>query len=296
MSSNLDQIKICRQCHVIYKKISQKFCGNGCQNKPPYFIEGKKNTKIEHREIILLNNAEKSIRWVCVHCKKEYSTDTMQEKDYICDCGIQNDFYPFTFKTCSNEDCKSNGDYHSLPIEAKVCDLCGKSDFTLNGTKKIGELIPNVLYLPENTDEGSWGLENFEFFEDLSHERKNKNLPSITFTILNNNLKYLLFGQGKSITMYDIIRDANGFTPDSIYEKLLEKYPEEAVMFEISYEEENEVFFLESMMALKQFELNSRFKPKADSIIQEAGKKFPLPEGKLIELRGGIFKIHVWVY
>lgn len=294
MSSDSDQFKICRQCHVIYKKISQKYCGNGCQNKPPFFIEGKKNTSIEQRETILNKNSEKSIRWICIQCKREYTALELQNNEYICECNVKNDFYPFTFKSCANIECKSTDVYHSLPLEAKACDLCGKKNFILNEAKSMEDLLPNLADLPDSSEE--WDIEKFDFIEELAEERKNRNLPSITFTILNNNLKYLLFGEGKIISMYDIIRDANGFTPDSIYENLLRKYPKETIMFDIKYDNEKEEYSLESIISMKEFELNPRFKPKTSEIIREAGTRFILPEGKLLEFRGGLFKIHIWVY
>ncbi|WP_371802028.1 hypothetical protein [Candidatus Lokiarchaeum ossiferum] len=294
MSSDSEQFKICRQCHVVYKKLSQKFCGNGCQNKPPFFIEGKKRNSIEQREIILNKNEENIIRWVCISCKREYTETELQEIEYICECNTKNDFYPFTFKSCANVECKSSDNFHSLPLEAKACDLCGKTNFIINKSKSMQDLIPN---LPNRTDHSEeWDLEKFDFFEDLAEERKNRNLPSITFTILNNNLKYILFGEGKVISMYDIIRDANGFTPDSIYEHLLEKYPKETTMFDIKYNSVTEEYTFKSIISMKEFELDPRFNPKSKAIIREAGIEFNLPEGKLLEFRGGIFKIHIWVY
>ena len=69
--SNLEQFKICRQCHTIYKKLTQKFCGNGCYKKPPFFIFGENNTEVEPREVIFTPNSKGQIRWMCLVCHRE---------------------------------------------------------------------------------------------------------------------------------------------------------------------------------------------------------------------------------
>ena len=284
------KIKICRNCHSTYIKLSQKYCGNNCQNEPPFLIDGKINQNIEPREIILTKNENDIIRWICLGCKKEYASDGINGKDFICDCGLKNQLYPFTTKNCANINCKNeDGSFHKLPIDGKACEKCGESNFQLNGNK----LISSFLYFE---DESLEGPETFKFKTKQQNEGKSKNLPSLTFTILNNNLEYILYGENKSITMKNIIKDSMGFIPDNIYENLLEKYTDNKEIFNISYNEDTEEFTLKSILDFEVVELDPRYQPKNTIGSWISGSENVIPENKLFELNSDFFKIHIWAY
>ncbi len=289
-----NQIIICRECHTIYKKKSQKFCGNDCQNKPPFFINGKKNLQIEPRVIILEKNENNTIRWICVNCKKEYSDEDLKNIDNLCNCGVKNDFFPFTFKECATIECKNEGNNHILPLEAKNCELCGKNNFILNKNKNSAEFI-NQKKKKEVKKQVKWVLEDYHF-KDLEKKEKKKNAISVSFTLLNNNMQCILFAEGRSISSYDIIREAKGYFPDIMYKKFIEKYSINAEIFKILYKSENEQFFLKSIMDLDEFELDTQFKPIRSAISHKSDNEFVLTEGKLLELRSNYFRIHIWVY
>ncbi len=284
------KIKICRNCHSIYKKLSQKYCGENCQNEPPFLIDGKINQNIEPREIILTKNEKNIIRWICLGCKKEYTSDSINGKDFICDCGLKNQLYPFTTKNCANISCKNeDGSFHKLPIDGKACEKCGESNFQLNGNK----LLSSFLYFE---DESLEGPETFKFKTNQQDEGKSKNLPSLTFTILNNNLEYILYGENKSITMKNIIKDSMGFIPDNIYEKLLEKYTDNKEIFNISYNKDTEEFTLNSILDFEVVELDPRYQPKKTIGSWISGSENVIPENILFELNTNFFKIHIWAY
>lgn len=286
------QIKICRHCHSIYKKLDQKFCGNNCQYEHPFFIDGIANKNIEAREVLLSSNEEKIIIWMCMGCNREFTTDqiNVNGKDFICECGLNNQVYPFTSKKCANDKCKNeDGSLHSLPLNAKACEICGKINFILNENKKVSEL----KYFSKKKMKGP---ESFEFKPQQRTEVESKDLPSITFTILNNNLEYILFGKNKSISLNDIIKDGNGFIPDSIYERMLDKYSETQELFNILYDVDLHEFSLKSVLDLEVVELNTRYQPKDLPKYWNSGDFHKLPENKLLELQSNFFKIHIWVY
>ena len=284
------QIKICRQCHTIYKKFSQKYCGNNCQNESPFLIDGKINQDIEPREIILKKNEQNIIRWVCLGCHKEFTQDNINGKDFVCSCGLKNQLYPFTSKSCANEDCKDENGYHKLPIDGKACEKCGESNFILNGEKRL-----SILKF-FRTDKQKLELKTFEFKQRQIDNEKSKNVPSLTFTILNNNLEYILYGENKKITMLNIIKDSMGYIPDSIYENLLEKYAKNQEIFNILYNNETQEFSLISLLDLEIVELDPRYRPKNKVEHWISGSINIIPENKLFEMNSGFFKIHVWVY
>jgi hypothetical protein len=284
------KIKICRNCHSTYNKLSQKYCGNNCQNEPPFLIDGKINQNIEPREIIFTKNEKNIIRWICLGCHKEYSLDSINGKDFICDCGLKNQLYPFTTKSCANDSCKNeDGSFHKLPIDGKACEKCGEANFQLNGNK----LISRFLYFDDKNIEGP---ETFKFKIKQQNDENSKNLPSLTFTILNNNLEYILYGENKSITMKNIIRDSMGFIPDNMYEKMLEKYTDIKEIFNISYNNESEDFSIKSILDFSVEELDPRYQPKNNVGTWISGSINVIPENKLLELNSDFFKIHIWAY
>jgi len=284
------KIKICRNCHSTYNKLSQKFCGNNCQNESPFLIDGKINQNIESREIILIKNEKNIIRWICLGCKKEYTSDSINGKDFVCDCGLKNQLFPFTTKSCANISCKNeDGSNHKLPIDGKACEKCGETNFQLNGNK----LISSFLFFDDKSFEDP---ETFEFKIKQPDEEKSKNVPSLTFTILNNNLEYILYGEDKSITLKNIIKDSMGFIPDNIYEKLLEKYTNNKEMFNISYNKDTEVFTITSIFDFQVVELDPRYQPKNTIGSWISGSENVIPENKLFELNEDFFKIHIWAY
>ena len=284
------KIKICRNCHSTYTKLSQKFCGNNCQNERPFLIDGKINQNIEPREIILTKNENNVIRWICMDCQKEYASDDINGKDFLCDCGLKNQLYPFTAKSCANDSCKNeDNSYHELPIDGKACEKCGESNFQLNDNK----LISSFLYFE---DESLEGPETFKFKIKKQDEKKSKNLPSLTFTILNNNLEYILYGENKSITMKNIIKDSMGFIPDNIYEKMLENFTIDKEIFNISYNNETQVFSIKSILNFEVVELDPRYQPKNKVGSWISGSENIIPENKLFELNEVFFKIHIWAY
>ena len=284
------EIKICRNCHSTYKKLSQKYCGNNCQNEKPFLIDGKINQNIEPRESILSKSENGIIRWICMGCHKEYSSDNINGKDFECECGLKNQLYPFTMKSCANDACKNEDNtYHKLPIDGKACEICGETNFQLNGNK----LISSFKYFNDKSIESP---ETFKFNIKQKDEEKSKNLPSLTFTILNNNLEYILYGESKSITMKDIIKDSMGFIPDNIYEKLLEKYTDNKEIFNISYNDETEVFVVKSFLEFSVSELDPRYQPKNIVGTWISGSENVIPENILFELNSDFFKIHIWAY
>ena len=294
-----NKFKICRECHVIYKKLDQKYCGNGCDKKPPHFIDNNNNTAIEPREIILNINQENKIRWVCIHCHEEYSHDQINGPSFSClKCGIKNDIYPFTSKSC--DICKDeNGNPRKLPLEAKACDLCGKYDFIINKSSIIKNLKKNLGQTENNERSEIWKGPSQTFIDaNLQQEKVAKNLISCTFTILNNNFESIIYGDviGQRITMDDLIRKANGFMPDHIYTKLLTNFPRYTEIFHIAFDQETQLFSFKSVINFNVNELDKNFHPTGTAQEWNAGKFYVLPESKLLGLRSDFFKIHLWVY
>lgn len=284
---NENQIKICRNCHTTYKKLTQKFCGNGCERNSPYLIDGKSNDLIEPREILLSPNPDNKVRWICTHCYSEYSPDEVNIKEFTCKkCKAVNDVYPFSFKACAN--CKdSDGTIHKLPLEAKACEICGKSEYILNFTKLTSELKAN-----KSSTKDWGGPESVEFKPPTIDKPKDTNQLSLTLTLLNNNLEIKLFAENKTLTVKDLIRMAPGFVPDGIYEQILTKYPKE--ILQITYNDNQ--FNLASPMELQYAELNEKFQKKNPPVKWEASKMNPLPESKLLEFKGDFLKFQIWVF
>ena len=257
-------MKICQHCHTIYKKFEYTNCENGCNRKAPFIqADGSPNTLIEPQEIILPRTAEKEIRWVCLTCHAEYTQQEVKVKNFICkQCNTANDLYPFTVRECSV--CtQEDGSSRPLPLNAKVCDLCGSVDFKLNQSVILSELrVQNGEKANSSITsqvENSWsGPEAAEFHPTIKEVVKNTNQLSLTFTLLNNNFEETLFGESKSYTLKDLIRNANGFIPDSIYESLLEKYPNELISFTFS----DNQFRMDSPLDLMVAELDVKFHPK----------------------------------
>ena len=154
-------------------------------------------------------------------------------------------------------------------------------------------MISSFLYFKE---ESLQGPETFKFKNKQQDEEKSKNLPSLTFTILNNNLEYILYGESKSITMKNIIKDSMGFIPDNIYEKLLEKYTKDKEIFNISYNNETQGFSIKSILHFEVVELDPRYQPKNTVGSWISGSENVIPENKLFELNEDFFKIHIWAY
>ena len=74
-----------------------------------------------------------------------------------CDCGLKNQLYPFAMKSCANIGCKNEDNtYHKLPIDGKACEICGETNFQLNGNK----IISNFKYYDDKSIESP---ETFKF-------------------------------------------------------------------------------------------------------------------------------------
>lgn len=291
MNLEAPKVKICRNCHSLYKSLKQKFCGNGCEFKDPYYINGKKNEMIVPREVVMKNFHPLIIRWVCNCCKREYSSKQIEKMNFLCDCGVENDFYPFTEKECQNEDCKEQSGYHELALEAKACDLCGDNNFRFN------DLIPKTSLKPSSEkSETCWnGPLEHTFSTPIIQKEKNKNLPSCTLTFLNNNLQYILYGESKELSIFNLIKDSRGFVPDEIYESLLTTFPENTDIFRIHYNPETEQFSFSCEFEGVTSELDARFSQK-NTISFKKKEKVLLKENILTQIRAGFFKIHAWVY
>jgi len=292
--SKESQIKICRACHSAYKKMAQKFCGNGCERKEPFLINGQPNLNIEPREQIITPNSENKIRWMCVSCHTDYSAKDITNSSFICaQCKTPNDIIPFTSKACAN--CvNKDGTIHELLLEAKVCDLCSKSEFLLNNTKKVSELKSQKK--PVNIDKSeanNWlGPEIMEFKIPPKETGKDTNQISLTLTILNNNLEVKLFAESKAFSCKELIRLAPGYIPESIYERLLQLYPKE--ILDIQFKEG--AFHLQSPLELNFAELDLKFQKKGPSVKWDANQHNPLPESKLLEFKTDFLKFLIWVY
>ncbi|MHA1775888.1 MAG: hypothetical protein DRO88_03735 [Promethearchaeia archaeon] len=291
MSEDLEQVKICRNCHTVYKNISQKFCGNGCKLKFPFFIDGKVNHDVISREVLMPKTSPLLIRWVCNNCKREYSSEELNSRNYVCECGIENDFYPFTTKECSEPDCIQEKNHHHLPLEAKVCDLCGQSEFIYNGTMKRSELKPSTISTKVCWEEPF----QFESFQQKESTKSDTSLLSCKFSILNNNVEYLLYGQDLSVSTKDLIKNAKAYVPDEIYEQLIQKYSLDKPVFSIRYNSQTQSFTLFSVFENSVSELDARYFPQNQHIFHP-NQLIPLKENVLTQIRSGFFKIHIWVY
>jgi hypothetical protein len=293
-------MKVCRECHTVYKKFDYPHCENGCDRKPPYLLaDGSPNAEIEPSMVILPKVSDKEIRWVCINCHLEFTQQEVKVKKFKCkNCQAENKLYPFTIKTCNT--CKDDDEnFHALPLTAKVCDLCGGTDFRLNNIKSISELLAenNVRSTIESktvtSDLNSWsGPEAAEFHPTIAEVIKNTNMLSLTFTILNNNFEETLYGESKSYSLKQIIRCANGYIPDSIYEKLLEKYPDTLISFTFN----DNQYRMETSMELLFAELDVKFHAKDTPVKWDSSQTDPLPENKLLQFKGDFLKFNIWVY
>ncbi|MHA1674409.1 MAG: hypothetical protein ACTSYI_12380 [Promethearchaeota archaeon] len=291
MSSENEKIKICRHCHTIYKSLTQKFCGNGCQLKEPYYIDGHTNHNIISREIKLEKTKPLSIRWVCNRCMKEYKEEELKTLHFICECGSENDFYPFTTKHCEKSDCTHENKFHNLQLEAKACDLCGQSNFLYNHSMLKRDLKPSVIY-----SEQCWeGPEEFIFSKPTIEKAVDKSLPYCSITILNNNLQYIVFGENRDISVHNLIKDAQGFLPDIIYENLLAKFSLDDPIFSIKYNSENEEFSFLSELRGNYSVLDDRFFPKTTNDFNPK-EEISLQANILTQIKLEFFKIHIWIY
>ena len=291
MTSEIEKIKICRQCHTIYRIISQKYCGNGCEVKEPYYVEDHINNHIISREITLEKINPLSIRWICNQCLKEYKAEELEKLHFICECGSENDFYPFTTKHCEQTDCTHENKYHNLALEAKACDVCGQSNFLYNQSMLKRDLRPSVIY-----SEKCWeGPEEFVFSKPTIDMAVNKSLPYCSITILNNNLQYIVFGDDKEISVQNMIKDARGFLPDIIYENLLTTFSPDESIFSIKYDAENEQFSFISKLGGIYSELDERFFPKTMNDFKPQ-EKIQLQANILTQIKLKFFKIHIWIY
>lgn len=302
------QIKICRACHTVYKKLTQKYCGNGCERKEPFLINGQPNLDIEPREQIVTPNPENIIRWMCVQCHTEYRSNDVSKPSFECkECKAINDLIPFTIKACAN--CvNKDGTIHGLALEAKACDLCSKSEFLLNNNIRVTNLkyqkTPNTQEKKEETSvikgEASekkemedWsGPEAVVFNPPPKEGAKDTNQISLTLTLLNNNLEIKLFAESKTFSLKDIIRSASGYVPESIYERLLKQYPNQ--ILEIQFKEG--AFYLRSPLSLNYAELDLKFQRKGPAEKWDENKNNPLEESKLYEFKTDFLKFLVWVY
>ncbi|MHA1519370.1 MAG: hypothetical protein ACTSRK_04230 [Promethearchaeota archaeon] len=290
MSSENEKIKICRHCHTIYKDLTQKFCGNGCQMKEPYYVDGEINNNIIPREITLEKTNPLSIRWVCNHCSKEYMTEELDKLHYVCDCGSENDFYPFTTKNCEKTDCTHENMYHTLPLEAKACDLCGQTNFLYNHSMLKRDLKRSLVYSRKCWE----GPEEIIFSKPEIGKVADKSLPYCSITILNNNLQYHIFGEDKEISAQNLIKDAKGFLPDIIYENLLTRFALDETIFSIKYDSENERFSFISKLGGTNSELDDRFFPKTMNDFKPQ-ENIQLRANILTQIKIEFFKIHIWI-
>ena len=299
------KVKICRHCHVHFDSMEQKFCGNGCQKKEPFSSSGISGKDFEPRVVKVRKNEEytdgEGVRWICNFCHDDFSDSILKDKDYICpSCGKENDFYPFTEKKCAN--CKEDDKTHrKLPIWAKACEKCGKKDFIINNNKNINDLI--TIYTEETQESWEGPTEIFEMDPEVKVKRETKNLISCTFTILNSNLKYVLFAEGKSITLLDLINDGMGYIPDRIYHEIFIKFTEKKPLFEIQFKNKknNEKFFFKSVFPFEMRKLNARYFPEGETRSIKANSFVELPENELylaeINLMNTLtLKLHFWVY
>lgn len=293
MSDDSQKIKICRNCHTIYKSFTQKYCGNGCELKPPYFKEGKMNTSIIPREVLMPKISPLTIRWVCLNCGREYSQEKLEQKEFLCDCGSKNDFYPFTYKECGNSECMLEGKLHILPLEAKACDLCGKTDFIFNGILKKNELKPSV---DASLSSICWD-ESFRFESCIPEKmpEPDKSLLSCKFSIKNNNTEYLLYGQNLSISVRDLIKHAKAYLPDIIYQNLIKDYSLSNPIFNIKYNPESKSFSFSTFFETSVSELDARLTSQKEQNFPPK-EKISLKENILTQIQAGFFKIQIWVY
>ena len=79
-------------------------------------------------------------------------------------------------------------------------------------------------------------------------------------------------------------------------EKLLEKYTDNKEIFNISYNDETEVFAVKSLLEFSVSELDPRYQPKNIVGTWISGSENVIPENILFELNSDFFKIHIWAY
>jgi hypothetical protein len=292
MSQNETTMRICRQCHTILKTSTQKYCGNGCERKPPFIINGKKDSNQENREISLPYADKDQIRWMCINCKKEYNFNKIKEKKWVCDCGLKNDFYPFTTKSCGNAQCKIENELHTLPLNAKVCDLCGNKEFLLNNCKNTTDLKSRK----EKKKEKWIGLEEIQFSSQKSKTEDQKDIVSLNFNILSNNFEKNIFGTNLDIRIKDMLQYAWGYMPESIYSRYIQEFGYEEAIFKITFNEDTEQYLFRSMLDAEILEMNADLSQKGSVSILEKGKDLWLKENDFLLIKTGFFKIRVWVY
>ncbi len=287
-----ESIKICRQCHTIYKSLNQKYCGNGCARRPPFLIDGEANTQIEPREITCPHPKDGKIRWKCIHCLREYDTPELESRSWVCKCGIQNDVYPFTIKSCANSECFEADIPHILHLEAKTCDLCGKSDFILNKTKNTTNFL--ISHQSENVQ---WpNLQEYKFQPHEVGEPENKSMLSLQLTILNNNLELQTFGKNLTLTIQNIIQESPGFIPDSIYLKYINHFGLTAPIFCFKYEKEREEYIFTSKIPTECLHLDSHYHLIGSPQHVEEDSPYSIQENAFLLIKAGFFKLRIWVY
>jgi hypothetical protein len=301
-----DKIKVCRQCHKTYDDFESDFCSNGCKYNPPYFVDGVENNSITPREVILVPNEEKLIRWVCIVCQTEFKSEDSKSTRFVCsNCDIKNDLYPFTFKGCAN--CKNEaGSPHKMTLDSNFCNYCGKSNFVINGDTLVSNLKTDhkkkikekgESQTKSKSTENLWDVpETFQIPEKKVPIDGEKNVISITFTILNNNCEYILYAKSKIIKLDDIIKDAKGFLPDQIYEKYINTPELKDYLFKIDFDEEAQIFYLTSPLQIQIVGLDSHYKPNEESETWANNSKNALTESKLLGIQAEFFKIRIWVY
>ena len=294
-----DEMNVCRNCHLIYPN-NQKFCGNGCHKEDKFNSDKIEKGEIEPYEIKLAIQSDEDIRWVCLGCKNDFTTDTLKGSQWTCPtCQVENDFYPFSKKSCNI--CVNDANIHrELPIWAKSCEKCGESDFIIN--EKVVNSLKSTggLILKE---EDKWvAPPEFMISKKTIEEVKNKNILSVTFTILTTNIEYITFGQNLQITLGELIKKSKGYVPNSIYDEILKNFTLSTVLFSLKYSAEPEQFTLKSAFSMEMVELDPRFAPTGEPVKWDENKELILPESQLIQLKCFIpnhfftLKINIWAF
>jgi hypothetical protein len=285
------KLKICRHCHTIYKDLSQKYCGNGCEKKEPFLVDGQPNESIIGREVLMEKTVPLIIRWICTQCKREYSAGTIENRNYICECGSHNDFYPFTTKDCDVFDCRHEKKPHRLPLEAKACDLCGLDQFLFNNTQPKKTLHPSIA-----TSQKCWdGPHEFIFSLHETKKPQDKSKLSCTFTILSNNFQCISYGNSREITLTEIIRKGKGHIPDIVYNQLVGRFNLTDSLFQLQYDADSNSFSLITPLEVQYAELDANYLQKS-TVQVSSSHKMDLKESILTQIQAGFFKIHIWVY
>jgi len=280
---------ICRKCHNIYSDLSQEFCADGCHKQPPYIIDGMPNPDIEPRLIPLHKNSDETVHWLCLNCLLVAEEKELKQTGYICpneSCNSENKFYPFTSKRCAN--CTVDNNNRELPIWALACEKCGEKDFILNGNTPVRALKRNLSNVWDGPDE--------IILPKKEIGALNTNQISLNLQVLNNNFEITLYGEGKQISFQDVIQNARGFVPESIYLDYLTRLALGDPIFEIHFNPERELFSFSSILKFTKIPLTPRFEINGEIEIWEPGSMSEIPEGKLLQLEEDFFKIQLWVY